>query len=353
MRTRIVGAFVEADAWSRWTASQADATMSKLAGFGVTAIFTEAEAYRDDLIEQAHRWGLLWIGGVACFSDHANGHRLLTDRPEIWPIDETGQRIAPIEWYLGITPSFEDHRAARIALMERIVRRHDLDGIFLDFVRWPVHWELAFRPGAGPIRQASFDQHTLARFERSAGIRIPSSCSDTAARAAWILRHHFAAWVDFKCAMITDFVRDAAVAIRGAADRDFMLGLFALPVPSPAREAIAGQRLGDLARHVDIIAPMAYHAMLDRPASWVGGVIEEASLEAADVLPVLQVDSADGATSGADWGPPVSPDEWDEVVRVALAVPGVRGLIAFLGTSLLREGRGERMHAAIGRSVGA
>ena len=32
-RTRIVGAFVEADVWGRWTASEADATMSALAGF--------------------------------------------------------------------------------------------------------------------------------------------------------------------------------------------------------------------------------------------------------------------------------------------------------------------------------
>ena len=97
-RTRIVGAFVEADVWGRWTASEADETMSTLASFGVTAIVTEAEVYRDDLIDQAHGRGLLWIGGVACFSDHAHGHQLLRDRPELWPIDETGQRIAPIEW---------------------------------------------------------------------------------------------------------------------------------------------------------------------------------------------------------------------------------------------------------------
>lgn len=347
-RTRIIGAFVEADVWGRWTASEADATMSTLASFGVTAIVTEAEVYRDDLIDQAHERGLLWIGGVACFSDHAHGHQLLIDRPGLWPIDETGRNIDPIEWYLGITPTFEDHRAARIELMEQIVQRHDLDGIFLDFVRWPVHWELAFRPDAGPIRQASFDAHTLARFEMAAGIRIPSRHSDTAARAAWILQHHSAAWVDFKCATISDFVQDAAVALRGAVDRAFTIGLFALPGPSGVREAIAGQRLGDLARHVDVIAPMAYHAMLHRPVSWVRGVIEEASTEGADVLPVLQVDSADGASAGADWGPAVSPDEWGEVVRVALAVPGVRGLIAFLGTSLLREGRGERMRAGIG-----
>jgi hypothetical protein len=118
---------------------------------------TESETYRDDLIALAHGLGLRWFGGIACFSDHAHGHQVLNDRPEMWPIDESGARRPGMEWYIGLTPSFEDYAGSRLDLAERLVRAHDLDGFLLDFIRWPVHWELERRPDAAQPLQSSFD----------------------------------------------------------------------------------------------------------------------------------------------------------------------------------------------------
>lgn len=77
---------------------------------------------------------------------------------------------------------------------------------------------------------------------------------------------------------------------------------------------------------------------------------EAAALAPGKVLPVLQVDSAEGQELGSDWGPPLPATEWEEVVAVALRFPDVRGLVAFTGTSLLREDRGERLYRQLSRS---
>ena len=270
-------------------------------------------------IDVAHRLGLRWFGGIACFSDHAHGHQVLRERPELWPIDETGARRPPMEWYIGVTPSFDDHNASRLDVAERLVGEHALDGFLLDFIRWPVHWELELRPGAPPPLQSSFDPHTLARFQSEAGIRLPADLTDAARCAAWILAHHRPAWQAFRCRIITDFCRRAVVRLRAARGPELTLGLYALPLPGPSLAWIAGQQLGDLAPLVDVIAPMAYHAILHRPPQWVGDTVQAfARACPGQVLPVLQVDSSEGAAAGADWGPPISSGECQAVLQLAL-----------------------------------
>ena len=91
-RQRIFGAFVFAEEWQAWTTDAALGHLDALATRGITHIFTESDTYRDDVIDVAHRTQLRWIGGIACFSDHAHQHRLLDERPELWPIDAHGVR---------------------------------------------------------------------------------------------------------------------------------------------------------------------------------------------------------------------------------------------------------------------
>lgn len=348
---RVVGAFIFPNVWQTWTESEAEHKLGILAGFGVNTIFTESESYRDDLIEIAHRLGLRWIGGIACFSDHAHHHRLLQDRPELWPIDETGRRRPQMEWYIGITPTFEDYNTSRLELADRLVRNHDLDGFFLDFIRWPVHWELELRPGATRPLQSSFDLHTLTRFQAETGIKLPAGLVDTSSQARWILSHHFREWTDFKCRIITSFVQQVTTQLRKIRGQDFLLGLYALPFSPELLESLAGQRLQDLALWVDMIAPMAYHAILHQSVQWIGEVIQSMShWVAGQLLPVLQVDSSEGAEAGADWGPPIPAHEWENALQLILKSPGIRGFIAFTGTALFRDRRGESLRAILSSS---
>ncbi len=348
---RIIGAFIFPNVWQTWTGSEAERILRTLAEFGINTIFTESEFYRDDLIEITHRLGLRWVGGIACFSDHAHQHRLLQDRPELWPIDETGRRRPQMEWYIGITPTFEDYNTSRLELADQLVRNHPLDGFFLDFIRWPIHWELELRPGATRPLQSSFDPHTLARFQAETGIELPTELGDISNQARWILSHHFTAWTDFKCRVITNFVQQASIRLRKIRGQDFLLGLYVLPFSPELLEPLAGQRLQNLAPWVDMIAPMAYHAILYRPIQWIGEVIQNmTSLVADKILPVLQVDSTEGAEKGADWGPPIPVHEWKDALRLTLNSSGIRGLIAFTGTALFRDHRGESLQAILSSS---
>src|SRR5262245_29122172 len=115
---RMIGAFIFPDVWGGWDAIQADRMLKSLRDFGVNAIATESETYRDDLIDLAHKLDMRFIGGIACFSEHGRQHKPQSDRPELWPILETGERRPVMEWYLGVTPTFDDYRVAKLDLVE-------------------------------------------------------------------------------------------------------------------------------------------------------------------------------------------------------------------------------------------
>jgi hypothetical protein len=220
-------------------------------------------------------------------------------------------------------------------LAERLVREHALDGFMLDFIRWPIHWELELRSGAQRAPESSFDAHTLARFQAESGVKLPIHLYDSAAHARWIHTHAAAEWVEFKCRVITRFVRECSHRIRNAAPAGFEFGLYTLPLPPGELASIAGQRLEELAPLVDWIAPMAYHAILDRVPAWVAEVIDYTRRAApGQVLPVVQISSSDGRATGADWGPPISSSEAAEVLSSAMSADTL-GAIAFPGLALL------------------
>lgn len=344
----IIGAFIFPDVWQAWNAVEADRVLRSLRDFGVNAIATESERYRDDLIELAHRLDMRFIGGIACFSEHGSQHKLLSDRPELWPILETGERRPVMEWYVGVTPTFEYYSASKLDLIERVMREHELDAMCLDFIRWPLHWELELRPTAPRPLHSSFDSHTVDLFLRKAGLERPAFCDTIPKLAAWIMNEHFMGWVDFKCSVITAFVAQARERVNVHRHGRALLGAYLVPAPQGERAALVGQRIQDLAPLLDFLAPMAYHAILHQSADWVAQVIDEVGAHIpGKVLPVLQVDSTEGTEMGADWGPPVPTQQWQQIACNALQCQDAMGLIAFTGTSLFRDDRGRILRACL------
>src|SRR3989441_178357 len=339
MTGRIVGAFLFIETFLQLPAADARAArlLERLVGYGINAVFTESESYDDAWIRLAHSFGLRWFSSIACFSDHAHRNRAVLERPELWPVTEAGTRRSPMEWYIGITPTYEDYAEARLDLMCRLVQMHGVDGVMLDFIRWPLHWELECRPGAQP-QHCSFDSHTIRQFQQSSHVSVPAQTA--AEQASWILTHVRTQWTDFKCAVITRFVREAVRRLRSVRP-DLLTGLFVVPLGLAQRELLAGQRIADLSPLVHYVSPMAYHAMLHRQSSWVASVVREAADAApGKVLPALQVDSREGPVLGSDWGPRFAAGEWREIARDVLQLPGVQGCVAFTGTALEFDNRG-------------
>jgi hypothetical protein len=342
---RIVGAFVFPEVWAN--PSRFKTLLGAFRECGVNAILTESGAYDRAAIDAAHNFGLRFYAGLACFSDHASNFQTLAKRPELWPILESGERRAQMEWYIGISPSDRRHQQEILAEIGLIARTYPIDGLFLDFVRWPLHWEIELRPDRPRPLDSSFDATTLAKFAEETGISPPSAVSTAALHAAWIRDRHFGAWVDFKCKVVTDFVSEARSFLKGAkSDAEF--GVYVVPDVNGVTESLTGQRIRDLAAIVDWVSPMLYHNILLQPPAWIGdalaGIVPIAGRKA---LPVVQADSNRAADLAADWGPPMSDADWNATLAEVAAQTNIAGLVVFPGASTVGNRRGRALRTMV------
>jgi Putative glycosyl hydrolase domain len=340
----IVGAFVFPDFWQ--DAFRANAKLADLRGCGVNAIFTESDSFELPAVEAAHKAGLRFFAGVACFSDHASNFRSLRKRPERWPVLENGQLRPQMEWYVGMSPTDRTCQDEALAVIKSVARSHPVDGIFLDFARWPLHWEIELRPERDRPLDSSFDAATLAMFEEATGA-LPGDLDTTSAMAAWIRRNRLAQWVEFKCKVVSDFVSEARGALKET-KADAELGIYVVPDVNGLTESFTGQRIKDLAPLVDWIAPMLYHNILLQPPTWIASALAPVvEVAAKKTLPVLQADSNRDADAGGDWGPPMSDADWSETLSQVAERSDIGGLIVFPGIALM-SGRGASLRATFG-----
>ena len=333
--SRIVGAFVFPEFWGN--SSRVPSSLVTLRDFGVNAIMTETDSYDFSAIEATHNSGLRFYAGVACFSDHAANFRFIEERRELWPILESGERRRQMEWYVGMTPTDSRRQQEVLATIGSIARTYPVDGLFLDFVRWPLHWEIELRPGQRKPLDSSFDPATLVKFEAAYGA-LPGDLKSIAAKAAWIRQNRLRDWVDFKCQVITDFVAKARSVLKDAR-LDAELGVYVVPDVDGLTEPLTGQRIRDLTPLADWIALMLYHNILLQPPTWVGSALNDVS-ETAGVktLPVVQADSNRDPNDSADWGPPMSADNFSACLDQVGRKSDIAGLIVFPGRGLRERG---------------
>lgn len=332
----LIGAYLGSHIWRNWSLEQAQAELNRYKGYGVNAIFAEADDYRGDIIQITHENGLRFFGGLSCF----NNNDALADNPELHPVCRDGRRRPKMNWYIGITPSYRTYAQSRLDVLKNMAETYKLDGIWLDFIRWPLHWEHELRDDTPAPLESSFDERALKRFADYADIDIPAG--RTKQRADWILRRHQDKWIDFKCWIITDFVAQAKTIVDTyLAGKP--LGLDIVPAKSPQRERLLGQRLNELSAHADCFSPMLYHHVLGFSPSWMTEILDEMAAQTdKPLVPFVQVDSFssdDGAFSA--W-------EWEKVLHAVLSHGGCAGLIAFTGDMLHAHGRGRSLAKRLG-----
>jgi hypothetical protein len=338
---RIVGAFVFNEFWE--SPVRARRTLRSLRDCGVNAIMTESDTYDRSAIAFAHEAGLRFYAGVACFSDHASNFRLLKERSELWPILEDGEPRTQMEWYIGMSPTDRQRREEALGIIRSTATNYPIDGLFLDFVRWPLHWEIELRSGRPRPLDSSFDANTLKQFEEATGL-LPHGLKTPAGRAAWIRENRLAQWIDFKCSVVTRFVREARSALKGARP-EAELGVYLVPDVNGLAEPLTGQRLRDLAPLVEWAAPMLYHNILLKSPSWINVALSHVvSIAGSKTLPVVQADSNRDPALVADWGPEMTDTDFGAVLSEIAARPEVAGLIVFPGAALA-GGRAEALAA--------
>lgn len=227
-------------------------------------------AFRDALGEA----GIEYYAAVSMFFDPL----ALEANPELRPIDECGEPMQKIDWYVGLCPSHEDFLKQRMASICNAVEILKPDGVFLAFIRFPGFWELWVRDASrSDFREYCFCKNCLERFQEERGVEIPRELEGEKA-ARWILANQRTSWTEWKCNVIAHAVgavRKCVTDIRP----DIRIMLNTVPFGradyNNAIDEVFSQSVEKLSPVVDTFEVMTYHQILKRPLEWIPLIASE------------------------------------------------------------------------------
>ncbi|MFC9329750.1 hypothetical protein [Kitasatospora sp. NPDC057015] len=314
-------------------ATQHPGRLAALAGAGLDTVITKAAAVTPGFAAAARGSGLRVIGSVPCFRAGAGPHADtagsgLPPDAELRPVDADGRRWQRMKWYEGLIPSHDRYNRALVRHCARAAASPDLDGLALDFLRWPLHWELELRPGSRP-RDGSYDPITLADFEHRTGLHPPGPTGpgtgtdpgtghDARAAARWIGDRHREAWHAYRTATVTAVATAVRAAVH-AVRPELWTGVFLVPAPEEQRRDLLGQDTAALGGLFDAVLVMSYHAILRHSPDLPARAAAEARRHTdGPVVPMVQVTADPAYARGADWGAPVGAAEYAEALAGGL-----------------------------------
>jgi hypothetical protein len=248
------------------------------------------------------------------------GKQLQERFPDAVPVDSEGRRFVRDEWYYPLIPTHPEVVEIRLGEIEELYQKPSVDGVWLDFIRWPSRWE---NPDPD-LRQTSFDSISLSSFFRDTGITVPFEHSTSHDRAAWILKNQGHDWIDWKCKVITDFVARVA-QIRDRVAPKKKVGIFTVPWRGPekggAARRIVAQDITQLSEHIDVFSPMVYHRLTGNSLEWIAEVTSyTARTSGQPVWPIVQ------AMSQPD---ELSDEEFAGAISSGMEADGSQGVIIF------------------------
>jgi hypothetical protein len=268
--------------------------------------------YKDKkLRETLRRYGISVYAEAAIFYSSTEWKK----HPETRPINQAGKPIEKVQWYRGLCPNQDRVIEQRLGFIKQLVKKYKVDGVWLDFMRYPCHWEV-LEPR---LERTCFCPVCLKKFAKDTGIKHPKD--DPAAFAEW------------KTDQIAGFVEKAA-AVAKKENPDVTVGIFAVPWKKGERDNaiinIIAQDYEKLAPHVDIFSPMVYHKMVGEKPEWISEMVRYTSrLTGKPVVPVIQAVSEPGK---------LGDDEFIQAIRQALKFPS-KGVIILSMKHFLGEGR--------------
>ena len=204
--------------------------LSAMEKAGVNAVFVPAEW---ETIQWFKSRGFKVFISVNAFGG-TGGWKSYSDAQ---PVLAGGQKMdTMVSKYGGICPTHPAWRAERLKHIEDIVRQvggpGGVDGIWLDFVRYPGFWETpengdseskrGLKPTAtsaatstvtlegmrqSPIPDTCYCPRCLKKFQDDQKIKLPEGLSASEA-SAWIKKHHPYEWMMWKKEQINSFVRE-------------------------------------------------------------------------------------------------------------------------------------------------
>ena len=189
-----------------------------LADYGINAVWVGSGGLTRE------RVGLLKRQGAKVFAEFNTMHdaAYLKDHPDAAPVGTDGQPCPPPDGWQGVCPTHPGYREARMEAFRKALADFEIDGIWLDYHHAHASWEQA-EPN---LPDTCFCARCLARFERETGVDLPERPTPELARM--LLGPHKAEWVDWRCGVFTDWVRQFR-AIRDEVRPGALLGTFHCP----------------------------------------------------------------------------------------------------------------------------
>ncbi len=152
---------------------------------------------------EAHQRGLTlhaWVNvmpGWRGDKPPANPRQLYRAHPDWFWRDGNGRR-QPLGWYNSLNPCYVEVRRYLVAVMHEIVAKYQIDGLHMDYIRFPNEWHKSYGRSRR-VPDYPRDPKTLALFRQATG-----QTPETAPRL----------WNEWRTAQVTQLVRDIRSMIR-------------------------------------------------------------------------------------------------------------------------------------------
>ena len=304
---------------------------STLQDFGVNAIFMGAGGLTAESV------ALLKKQGARVFAEFNTMHDAgyLQHHPDAAPIGTDGQVSPPPQGWQGVCPTHPGYRRLRMDAFRKVLREFAVDGIWLDYHHSHASWER----DTPDMPDTCFCQRCLAQFQQETKTALPDKPAPQLTR--WLLDTHHDTWVQWRCDVFTDWVREFREII-DATRPAALLGTFHCPWTNAEFDGALRNKLAiDLkaqAKYIDVFSIMPYHARfghvedpawISRQTKWLGdhlGIKGEPN-ERQHIWPIVQL---------SDWGESVSVEQVRSVLDHGTRRPAT-GVMVFNWGSLRNQ----------------
>lgn len=291
--------------------------LNRALGFKPKSVFMCHRLLNPKIISLFHQAQIRVNAEVGIFA----GEDLWQEFPESRPVLRNREVINAEDWYCGVTPTCHKVRQKKLKEIKETIEEFDVDGIWLDFIRWPTRWEVP----DPDLLDVGFDQESLKQFEKEFSTYSSKAFSDLSR----VPKDQ--SWSNWKCSVITSFVKEVRALI-DQSGKDITLGLFAVPWQEEDFEGsimtVIGQDFKALSQYVDVFSPMTYHAMCGKDASWIHDTVRYFNqMTGKPILPLIQTENKPQE---------ITPEEFKESIQAANQEPS-SGFVVFFLEDLLTQ----------------